>query len=199
MNFHVPQSLFADGLLAFVCIRVHFQRSAAKVPIRATRSDRLDRWLVVLVVLGQVVIPAAYILSPWLNFANFEPVWVAMPVGVLLWLAGLWLFWRSHHDLGNNWSATLQIRGSHELITRGVYRLVRHPMYASFLLLALAQILLLPNWVAGWAALLAVAILCLVRVPREEAMMREFFGDAYGQYVQATGAVVPRVKARGVV
>ena len=66
-------------------------------------------------------------------------------------------------------------------------------MYASFLLLAVAQGLLLPNWVAGWSALIAVATLCIVRVPREESMMCEFFGDAYRRYGLGTGAVIPRL------
>ena len=193
MNVHLPQMLFALGLLAFVGVRIHFQRGAAAVPVAASRSDRLDRWLVVLVVLGQVVVPAAYILTPWLDFASFQPWRIAVPIGLPLWVAGLWLFWRSHRDLGKNWSGTLDIRSSHALVTSGVYRSIRHPMYASFLVLALAQIVLLPNRVAGPAALVAVAILCLVRVPREEAMMREFFGDAYSRYVRETGAVVPRI------
>lgn len=195
MNLHLSEILFAAGLLAFICIRIHFQRLAANVPVAASRSDRLDRWLVVLVVMGQVIVPALYVLGPWLDFANFHVPQGAITAGVLLWLAGLWLFWRSHRDLGMNWSGTLDIRRSHELIIGGVYRAIRHPMYASFFLLALAQAVLLPNWIAGWSALLAVSILCIVRVPREEHMMREFFGGAYLQYSSRTGALVARLKA----
>jgi protein-S-isoprenylcysteine O-methyltransferase Ste14 len=44
---------------------------------------------------------------------------------------GLWLFYRSHADLGTNWSITLEIREQHRLITQGVYRRIRHPMYSA--------------------------------------------------------------------
>ena len=51
--------------------------------------------------------------------------------------------------LGRNWSITLEIRDSHRLVTDGLYRYVRHPMYTSFWLWAIAQALLIPNWIAG--------------------------------------------------
>ncbi len=106
----------------------------------------------------------------------------------------MWLFWRSHTDLGNNWSVTLEVRSTHQLVTHGVYRTIRHPMYAAFLLLAAAQVLLLPNWIAGWSALATVGLMCIIRVPREESMMCEFFGVEYHRYMRSTGSVVPRLR-----
>jgi len=111
-------------------------------------------------------------------------------------LAALWLFWRSHADLGRNWSYTLEVRKGHELITRGVYRTIRHPMYASIWLWCLAQGLLLSNWLAGWYALAAFAAMYFIRVPREEAMMREIFGQEYLDYMQRTGRILPRLRTK---
>jgi protein-S-isoprenylcysteine O-methyltransferase Ste14 len=65
-------------------------------------------------------------------------------------------------------------------------------MYAAFILFGFAQALLLPNWIAGASALVAVALLCAVRIPNEEAMMCEFFGQEYRDYMKRTGGVVPR-------
>lgn len=72
-------------------------------------------------------------------------------VGAALMTLAVWLFWRSHTDLGRNYSPSLQLREEHALVTRGVYRRVRHPMYASEWLWVTAQALLLQNRVAGWA------------------------------------------------
>ena len=83
---------------------------------------------------------------------------------------------------GKNWSVSLEIRDEHQLVTDGLYRYVRHPMYSSFWLWAIAQFFLLPNWVAGLAGLIGVAILYFFRVGKEEAMMRGRFGEAYDQY-----------------
>ena len=149
-------------------------------------------------VVGQVVLPALYVFSPWLNAFNCAGPHAFVLLGASTDVVGMWLFWRSHRDLGRNWSVTLEVRAAHQVVTRGVYAAVRHPMYASFLLMAVAQVLLLPNWIAGFSALVAVALLCIVRVPREESMMCEFFGDEYRHYMRRTGRVVPRAFPRRV-
>jgi protein-S-isoprenylcysteine O-methyltransferase Ste14 len=104
----------------------------------------------------------------------------------------LWLFWRSHADLGQNWSVSLELRQGHQLVTQGVYRRIRHPMYASIWLWALAQGMLLENWLAGWSVVPAFAVMYLLRTPREEQMMCELFGDAYQDYMRQTGRLFPR-------
>ena len=198
MNLHIGPIVFAFGLLLYLVIRAVFQRRVVGIATTATRSTRADRWLIFLVVFGQVVLPGVYLFSPWLNFANHDAPRVLVVLGAFIWGAGLWLFWRSHTDLGNNWSVTLEVRSSHQLITHGVYSVIRHPMYAAFLLFGIAQALLLANWVAGLSALAAVALLCIVRVPREESMMCEFFGEEYRQYMRSTGGIAPRIGHRGV-
>jgi len=113
----------------------------------------------------------------------------------VLMVAALWLFYRSHADLGLNWSVSLELRKGHELVKRGVYRSIRHPMYASIWLWCLAQGLLLENWLAGWYALMAFALMYFVRTPREERMMREAFGQEYADYMGQTGRLFPRIRA----
>ena len=113
------------------------------------------------------------------------------PPALLCLVAGLWLFYRSHADLGTNWSITLEVREQHRLITHGVYRRVRHPMYAALLLYSVGQALVIPNWVAGPSYLVAFAILFAFRVGAEERMMREYFGDTYEAYAARTKRLVP--------
>jgi len=87
----------------------------------------------------------------------------------------------------------LKIRSEHTLVTSGVYRHIRHPMYAAHLLWAIAQALLLSNWLAGWALLVTFVPLYLVRAPREEHMMLEHFGEEYREYMSRTGGLIPRL------
>ncbi|GAA6623791.1 protein-S-isoprenylcysteine O-methyltransferase [Scytonema sp. NUACC26] len=103
----------------------------------------------------------------------------------------LWLFWRAHHDLGQNWSPTLQIRAGHTLISNGVYQYIRHPMYTSVLLWCVAQALLLPNWIAGFSGLMSFSIACTTRIDREERMLLDRFGEEYEAYKQSTKRLVP--------
>ena len=67
-------------------------------------------------------------------------------------------------------------------------------MYTSIALFSLAQGLMLENWLAGWSALVAFAILYFVRVPHEELMMSDFFGREYGEYTSKTGRLFPRIR-----
>jgi protein-S-isoprenylcysteine O-methyltransferase Ste14 len=79
-------------------------------------------------------------------------------------------------------------------VTSGVYRWIRHPMYASFFVMAMAQALLLPNGIAAGAAFAAVLLLYAVRKPREEAMMLSHFGAEYAAYMRHSGGVIPRFR-----
>jgi protein-S-isoprenylcysteine O-methyltransferase Ste14 len=98
----------------------------------------------------------------------------------------------AHRDLGRHWSPTLEVAQDHVLVTDGIYARFRHPIYVSLILWAAAQPLLLQNGVAGWGGAVAAALMWLVRVPREERMMLEVFGDAYREYMARTGRVIPR-------
>ena len=102
--------------------------------------------------IGLFVIPAIYVLTgfPAALDRSYGPAiaWL----GVVAMVAALWLFRRSHVDLGRNWSISLEVREQHALVKTGIYRLICHPMYSSFFLLGVAQLLLLPNWFAGWRA-----------------------------------------------
>ena len=137
--------------------------------------------------------PLVYLFTPWLDFANYGlPGWMGW-VGTAAFTAAIFLLWRSHADLGLNWSATLQIKSEHSLVTHGVYRRIRHPMYAAHMLWAVAQGLLLENWFAGWAFMATFIPLYMLRVPKEEQMMLEQFGQEYRDYVTRTGRMIPRL------
>jgi protein-S-isoprenylcysteine O-methyltransferase Ste14 len=90
----------------------------------------------------------------------------------------------------------LEITTQHALVTEGVYRRIRHPMYASMWLWIVAQALLLQNWIVGVAGVVGLVPLYLIRVPREEQMMLDHFGEDYQAYVARTGRIVPRVRAK---
>ena len=99
----------------------------------------------------------------------------------------VFIFWRAHADLKSNWSPTLEIRADHTLVTGGIYAFIRHPMYASELVWAVTQILLLQNWLAGPLHLIFFIPFYLLRVQAEEKMMLDAFGDEYRHYMHKTG------------
>ncbi|MCY1290614.1 Isoprenylcysteine carboxyl methyltransferase (ICMT) family protein [compost metagenome] len=103
----------------------------------------------------------------------------------------LWTFRRTHKELGRNWSISLEIREKHQLISKGPYAVVRHPMYTSFLLMVIGQMFLLSNWVAGLLGVAGFAVLFFLRVDKEERLMLEFFGPEYRAYMDRTKRIIP--------
>ncbi len=187
--------LFLAGLIGMETIRAPHRKRQRKEwrenRMAETRLRPVDFALDMLAFTGMEIIPLIYIFSSWLNFADYTlPVWIAW-LGILPLCGSLWLLWRAHRDLGHNWSPTLQITQSHELITQGVYASIRHPIYAAIWLMSLAQLFMLHNWIAGPACLVLFLPVYVVRVPREEQMMLEHFGDAYRTYMNRTGRVIP--------
>lgn len=104
------------------------------------------------------------------------------------------MFWRAHIALGRNWSPTLQIYAEQTLVTRGIYHFIRHPMYASQWLWVIAQALLPQNWLAGPVCALVFLPLYLLRVPLEEQMMLDTFGEQYRVYMNQTGRIFPKLR-----
>ena len=65
-------------------------------------------------------------------------------------------------------------------------------MYSAHVLWGIAQVLLLPNLIAGPLALIVIFAVIALRVPREERAMIVEFGDAYRQYMERTGRILPK-------
>jgi protein-S-isoprenylcysteine O-methyltransferase Ste14 len=189
-------AVFFVGFIVYLTIRGVYARRTKHVESVHRQVDGLEKALLLLVIPASLLLPLLYLFTPLLSFADYDLPAFAPWCGAVLMVIALWLFWRSHADLGQNWSVSLEVRKEHQLVTQGVYRFIRHPMYASILLWGLAQGLLLPNWLAGWSAFVPFILLYLVRTPREERMMCNFFGDEYRDYMRRTGRLFPRIVSR---
>jgi len=185
--------VWSIGLIAWFIIRYPYARKARRTAtVRAVGWSR-ERILLAVATLGLFVAPMIWLVTGWPAVLNYKLNYAAVVVGALLFALSLWLFRRSHKDLGRQWSASLEIRDGHQIVRAGVYRLIRHPMYSSFWLWALAQAFLLPNAMAALSGLVAVAILFFTRIDHEERMLIEAFGDDYRAYMRETKRIIPGI------
>ena len=186
--------LYWAALIVEIIIRAPYQRkrrqSTGKTVNAATRTEVI---LLTLLFIAGLPLPLIYTFTGWLGFADYIlPEW-AGGLGAAVMALGLYVFYRSHTDLRQNWSPTLEVYEEHTLITDGIYRKIRHPMYLSQFLVATAQALLLWNWLAGPLSIVVFALFYLFRVPEEEKMMLSTFGEQYHAYMQQTGGILPKV------
>jgi len=142
--------------------------------------------------------------------AAWMPVAVAVLLGTSRWtwarpvqcaavqLFGAFLSWINvvlfvcvHVTLGSNWSPVPEVKKEHTLTTTGPFAIARHPMY-SLLFLWCAPITALAsmNWVLTCATSCAL-IEFVTRIPHEDAILLELFGDEFEVYRQKTGALGP--------
>jgi protein-S-isoprenylcysteine O-methyltransferase Ste14 len=180
--------VFAVG---WALLRLNPNRRARKTTVRYSARGIRETMLLAVSFTGLGIVPCVYVATHVLRFADYPFAPVASYLGIAADAASLWLFFLTHRDLGRNWSVSLDLRERHTLVTTGIYATVRHPMYAGFWLMALAQVLLLPNWVAGPAGLIGFGVLFFGRVRREEEMMIAAFGEEYRTYMRRTARVVP--------
>lgn len=186
--------VFVGAFATYVAIRAHFERRVGATPTEAAPHARMERALLGVMTIGAIGLPVGYLATPWLSDWDYRLSTGVNVVGTLTSLVALWLFWRAHVDLGASWSRTMALRRDHRLVTHGVYRHVRHPMYSAIWLFGLGQACLLHNAVAGWSALVAFAPMYGFRVAREERMMRKRFGQAYEDYCSTSGRLWPRAR-----
>ncbi|MCC6948060.1 MAG: isoprenylcysteine carboxylmethyltransferase family protein [Bradyrhizobiaceae bacterium] len=189
----IAKIIWLGCVISWWLIRYPYERKVKKNAIAATRRDTQELILLGISLSGLGIIPIVYVFAGFGGFAERPFVPALAWAGLVPALGSLWLFWRTHKELGRNWSVSLEVRDKHELITSGVYRYVRHPMYSAFFLWAIAQFLLLPNWVAGISGIIGFGTLYAFRVGREEELMLEAFGDQYRAYMARTARIVPWV------
>jgi protein-S-isoprenylcysteine O-methyltransferase Ste14 len=181
------------AILVEMVIRAPINKERKKEKMTEQRVSSQEKYLLLFLLFGMFLVPLIYSASSWLDFANYSlPLWAGW-VGVILIILALIIFWRAHADLKTNWSPSLEIREKHELITRGIYGYIRHPMYASQWLWVIAQPLLLQNWIAGWLDLFVFILFYTLRVRAEEKLMIDTFGEQYRDYMKKVGGVFPKL------
>ena len=187
------QIIWIVGLIAWFIIRYPYARRARRTATLRRDGTWRERLLLGIAALGLFWIPVVNLATGWPRGLAYTPSYAVVVFGAALFALSLWLFRRSHKDLGRQWSVTLEVREGHQVVRNGVYRSIRHPMYASFWLWAAAQACLLPNIVAAFSGLVAIAVLFFARVRFEEQMLNDTFGDDYRRYMQETKRIIPGI------
>jgi len=154
-------------------------------PALRTRSPRgVVRFLVFEAVLGLTVLGApAWFLDAfsWRQILSWTLLFASLAVAIDAFVM--------LHRFG---APSAGIESTQQLVERGVYRWIRHPLYFSLFLFGTGAWLKHPD---GWGALILLALAALVaatgRIEEEENLQR--FGEAYRTYMSRTWRFIPRV------
>lgn len=187
------QIVWVIMVVAWYVMRYPFERRARRLHISDNRKAFGERLRMTISLTGLGVVPAINVATGWPDFADYPAHPLALVLGIASAIGALVMFRLTHKALGAMWSVSLQLKQDHKLVTSGVYRHLRHPMYTAFWLMALAQALLISNWVAGLAGIVGFGTLYALRIGEEERMMEEAFGEEYRIYSARTKRIIPFV------
>ena len=194
MNDNVFETIYLLGLIYATIIRSVYGRQFHRDNVLQQKKEHplvfvgMALWGIVL------FLPLFYIFTPWLDFANYQMLTSLGVLGAIIFISGLWVLHRSHIDLAKNFSPSLFIQKQHTLVTAGIFKYIRHPMYLSFWAWAVGQALLILNWIAGPLGIIAFYLIYSFRVEHEEQQLIDYFGDLYLDYKKSTGRLFPKLK-----
>jgi len=183
--------LLAILLAAFASVVWHSRES---LELRGWMAVKDERGQLSFFQMAEIVLISTlfYVFTPWLDFASLAvPAWLRW-IGSIVLACGIGGISWAHRTLEGHRSDAGEVRQKRTLVTAGPYRLVRYPIYTAILLVGVGVSLVSANWLVAVSNLGAMAGTISARIPVEEAMMLEHFGDTYREYRRRTGCLLPR-------
>jgi protein-S-isoprenylcysteine O-methyltransferase len=163
-----------------------FTRHSREKTISKDASSLRVLWLVIAV----CVWLSLQVLTFWAR-ASLPP-W-CIPVGVILFAAGIFLRWYSIIHLGRFFTINVAIAADHQLIDTGPYRFIRHPSYTGALVAFIGFGMVLGNWASLLVISLPVMLAFLYRIKVEERALIQALGQRYLDYATRTNRLIPLV------
>jgi len=183
--FQIAGGCWAIWLLVWLFM-AFFSKSTKR---RESPGQRLQH--VIPAMLGFLLIFRKGFDTPWFTRPIFPDNAALMLICVALTIFGLLFSVWARLVLGSNWSGTVTIKANHQLIRRGPYRFIRHPIYTG-MLTALLTTAITQRLVSGVLGFAVVYFALYRKALREESFLSQEFGDAFAEHQRHTGMFLPR-------
>lgn len=156
---------------------------------KETQTDRNSLPLLWLTILPSIFIGVYFSFTGWARLP-FGPG-IALKSGLFLILAGLLLRWSAVLTLRYYFTSNVQILKGHQLVERGLYRLIRHPAYAGSLISFLGLGIALNSWLSVVVIFVPIFLAFSRRIKIEEEALQNAFGSDYQEYKKRSKKLIP--------
>src|SRR5215469_318035 len=188
--YSLVHEIISGCWLVFVVVWVLAAISTKRTVYRESQAQRLRYW-VWLVIAYFLLLYGRRFPYP-LNLRIVPHLALTAWAAAVLCVIGLaFAFW-ARVTLGRNWSGVVTLKEGHELVERGPYRFVRHPIYTGILTMFFATALALGH-LAGFAATLLMFASFWIKLRDEEQLMLQQFPDRYAVYRRRAKRIIPFV------
>ena len=131
------------------------------------------------------------VLRFWLGRLYFVNIYVII-LGTAMVVAGAVINIIGRIELKGNWANHIKIYEDHSLVNCGTYKIVRHPLYASIMLMLLGGSIAYRNWLGAFLTAAVFIPFMYYRAKQEEALLLEEFAE-YEEYKKTTGMFFPKL------
>jgi protein-S-isoprenylcysteine O-methyltransferase Ste14 len=174
--------------IIFIAVWLLGAVSTKRTIYRESSAKRARYWLVL--VIGYFLVIKSSSLPPPLDWLVVPHTNLSASIGAFLCMSGLVFAIWSRVILGRNWSGVITLKEGHELIERGPYRVVRHPIYTGILAM-FAGTAIAMGYFGGFLGLLLVFVSFWLKLKREEDLMLKHFPDKYAAYQRRVKRIIP--------
>ncbi|MCE1200124.1 MAG: isoprenylcysteine carboxylmethyltransferase family protein [Marinilabiliales bacterium] len=190
MERAILETLFLCGI-ALLCLLELFYLMYFPDDRKVLVLQRKKKIFLYAALLGLQVIPFLYLFSIDFGTTDYHFwKWLIVPA-LFSYLFFVWLFAKALADLGRWWVPGQELKPDLELVRTGAYSYIRHPMYLSLIGIAVCQVFMIQNWIAGPVSLLLVTPFVFYQIRREERLLIQYFGETYLDYMKVTGKLWP--------
>jgi len=121
--------------------------------------------------------------------------WAGLALGIFAVVINAWSHRTLSRKLGEDFDPALRLLKVPALVKEGPYSRLRHPIYLAYLLMQISVLLLTANWFIGLCGIAIIISVIAIRVPEEERLLVEQFGDEYREYMKHTWRFFPRLRS----
>jgi len=196
MNENIFRILAAVILITGMSISIYYRSKADREAGEKLSRKADGNAMMTIIRIGGLILwlsPFVYLLNPnWMAWSKVglpdSVRWAGVGIGILCVLGIYWLF----SSIGTGITPVSATRKEHKLVTNGIYRYIRHPLYTIGSSLFISFGMMADNWFIAALGILTF-ILMAIRTPKEEANLIEKFGDEYREYMKRTGRFLPKL------
>jgi len=149
-----------------------------------------ELWIIILIILVTHFVFPKHSLH-FLTISSNSPL-ILQIIGIVLTILGLIIAIFARKTLADNWSSDVELKKDHKLITNGVYRYIRHPIYTGIICMGLGAIIVDQSIIVV-LFYVCMAIFLIYKMKKEETLLLKHFPKEYQEYMKKTKALIPYI------
>lgn len=111
-------------------------------------------------------------------------------IGLAVYLVFSWIQVWSFKSLGDNYSQDIMVKKNHQLVTKGPFKIIRHPQYLCQIILDIGAAVATLSYVVSGLAIIEIPVY-IMRAAAEDKLLAKYFTESFSEYKRKSGFMIP--------